>query len=167
MVFEKNASESEQNKLKVEDFQFERNNCLKGELQSAERRKGFQKTEWFLKRKRAKASKTNWKLKTFNLRGAAPQLWEKSVYRFYDKRRRRRRFGGDSEKDTPVPIPNTEVKLLSAENTWRATAREHRTLPEQRAYGFSRKLGRKPFEHLEIKFLFNQLKFLYIFKIYA
>ena len=39
-------------------------------------------------------------------------------------------FGGDSKKVTPVPIPNTEVKLLSAENTWRATSREHRTLPE-------------------------------------
>ena len=37
--------------------------------------------------------------------------------------------GDDGEKDTPVPIPNTEVKLLSAENTWRATSREHRTLP--------------------------------------
>ena len=23
--------------------------------------------------------------------------------------------GGDSEKDTPVPMPNTEVKLLSAD----------------------------------------------------
>ena len=32
----------------------------------------------------------------------------------------------------PVPIPNTEVKLFSADGTWRATARESRTLPEQR-----------------------------------
>ena len=40
-------------------------------------------------------------------------------------------FGGNSEKVTPVPIPNTEVKLLSAENTWRVTAREHKTLPKQ------------------------------------
>ena len=37
--------------------------------------------------------------------------------------------GDDSEEDTPVPIPNTEVKLLSADDTWRETARESRTLP--------------------------------------
>ena len=30
---------------------------------------------------------------------------------------------------TPVPIPNTEVKLHSADDTWRATAWESRTLP--------------------------------------
>ena len=28
-----------------------------------------------------------------------------------------------------VPIPNTEVKLRSAENTWLATAREDRSRP--------------------------------------
>ena len=32
-----------------------------------------------------------------------------------------------SEEDTPVPIPNTVVKLLSADDTWRATSREIRT----------------------------------------
>ena len=26
--------------------------------------------------------------------------------------------GGDSEEDTPVPIPNTEVKLFSADGSW-------------------------------------------------
>ena len=26
--------------------------------------------------------------------------------------------GGDSEKVTPVPMPNTEVKLLSADGSW-------------------------------------------------
>ena len=26
--------------------------------------------------------------------------------------------GGDSEEVTPVPIPNTEVKLLSANGSW-------------------------------------------------
>ena len=26
--------------------------------------------------------------------------------------------GGDGEKATPVPIPNTEVKLLSADGSW-------------------------------------------------
>ena len=31
---------------------------------------------------------------------------------------------------SPVPIPNTEVKPLSADGTWLETARESRTLPE-------------------------------------
>ena len=38
--------------------------------------------------------------------------------------------GDNSEEDPPVPIPNTEVKLLSVEDTWRAPARENRSLPE-------------------------------------
>ena len=32
--------------------------------------------------------------------------------------------------DTPVPIPNTAVKHLSADNTWLATARESKSLPD-------------------------------------
>ena len=37
--------------------------------------------------------------------------------------------GDNSEEDPPVPIPNTEVKLFRAEDTWRATAWEIRALP--------------------------------------
>ena len=37
--------------------------------------------------------------------------------------------GDNGEEDPPVPIPNTEVKLFSAEDTWRETAWESRTLP--------------------------------------
>ena len=37
--------------------------------------------------------------------------------------------GDNSGEDTPVPIPNTEVKLLSADDTWWETAWESRTLP--------------------------------------
>ena len=37
--------------------------------------------------------------------------------------------GGYYEKVTPVPIPNTAVKLLSAENTWMVTSRENRSPP--------------------------------------
>ena len=37
--------------------------------------------------------------------------------------------GDYSGEDTPVPIPNTEVKLLSADDTWRATSWESKTLP--------------------------------------
>ena len=32
-------------------------------------------------------------------------------------------------EDPPVPIPNTEVKLNSADNTWRVTAWEDRSMP--------------------------------------
>ena len=39
-------------------------------------------------------------------------------------------FGGDSEEATPVPIPNTEVKLFSADGTAREAVWESRTLPK-------------------------------------
>ena len=38
--------------------------------------------------------------------------------------------GGYYEKVTPVPIPNTAVKLLSADDTWRVVSRESRSLPD-------------------------------------
>ena len=38
--------------------------------------------------------------------------------------------GGNGWEATPVPIPNTEVKLPRADNTWLATAREDRSLPD-------------------------------------
>ncbi len=41
----------------------------------------------------------------------------------------RRGSGGDGGEATPVPIPNTEVKLPSAHDTWRGTARESGSLP--------------------------------------
>ena len=37
--------------------------------------------------------------------------------------------GGYSGEETPVPIPNTEVKLPSADGTARVTSWESRTLP--------------------------------------
>ena len=39
--------------------------------------------------------------------------------------------GVDDAEGPPVPIPNTEVKLSGAENTWLATAREDREMPTQ------------------------------------
>ena len=39
--------------------------------------------------------------------------------------------GVDGGEDPPVPIPNTEVKLTSVDNTWLATAREDRATPSQ------------------------------------
>ena len=38
--------------------------------------------------------------------------------------------GGNDGEVPPVPIPNTEVKLSSAEGTWLDTAREIRSLPD-------------------------------------
>ena len=39
--------------------------------------------------------------------------------------------GVDGGEGTPVPIPNTEVKLTCADNTWLATAREDKKMPTQ------------------------------------
>ena len=36
------------------------------------------------------------------------------------------KLSGNNAEDTPVPIPNTEVKLRSADDTWREAARESR-----------------------------------------
>ncbi len=38
--------------------------------------------------------------------------------------------GDNSKEDTPVPIPNTEVKLFSADDTWWVTAWESKTSPD-------------------------------------
>ena len=38
-------------------------------------------------------------------------------------------YGGHSKEDPPVPIPNTEVKLFSADGTARATVWESRSSP--------------------------------------
>src|SRR5216683_7086979 len=40
-----------------------------------------------------------------------------------------RRTGGNSEEGTPVPIPNTEVKLFSSDDTLGAAPRENKTSP--------------------------------------
>ena len=34
-------------------------------------------------------------------------------------------------EDPPVPIPNTVVKLVRAEDTWRAASRKNRSMPTQ------------------------------------
>ena len=46
--------------------------------------------------------------------------------------------GADYDEDPPVPIPNTEVKLVRAENTWRAASREDRSVPQQKKDDFNR-----------------------------
>lgn len=39
------------------------------------------------------------------------------------------RSGGNGGEDTPVPIPNTAVKLFCAEGTWTEGSWESRSLP--------------------------------------
>ena len=46
------------------------------------------------------------------------------------KVREHRISGGNSLRDPPVPIPNTEVKPQHADSTWLATAREGRSPPD-------------------------------------
>ena len=50
----------------------------------------------------------------------------KAVNKSPRKRTDREIVGDDSSEGTPVPIPNTEVKLAHAEDTWLVTARENR-----------------------------------------
>ena len=40
-------------------------------------------------------------------------------------------IGVNDDEDPPVPIPNTEVKLIRVENTWREAARKDRSTPIQ------------------------------------
>ena len=42
------------------------------------------------------------------------------------KRKLESTAGADDDEDPPVPMPNTEVKLVCAEDTWMATSRENR-----------------------------------------
>ena len=41
--------------------------------------------------------------------------------------------GVDYNEGPPVPIPNTEVKLISAEDTWLEPARDNRKMPTYKA----------------------------------
>ena len=60
-------------------------------------------------------------------------------------------FNGESP---PVPIPNTEVKLTSAENTCLATDREDRSMPTQTVWRKSNRLTyaslAQPVEHAAV-----------------
>ena len=41
--------------------------------------------------------------------------------------------GVNGDEGTPVPIPNTVVKLVYGDNTWLATAREDNSTPTSKA----------------------------------
>ena len=43
-----------------------------------------------------------------------------------------------SDEGPPVPIPNTAVKLISADNTWLEAAREDKAMPTSRHLSFSK-----------------------------
>ena len=46
---------------------------------------------------------------------------------------KRTTVGVDDAEGPPVPIPNTEVKLSGAENTWLVTAWENREMPTHKS----------------------------------
>ena len=56
-----------------------------------------------------------------------PAAKHRGKMRFIGKVRKRGLVCAFNAKGPPVPIPNTEVKLCSAENTWLETAREDRS----------------------------------------
>ena len=62
----------------------------------------------------------------FNFQGS--RILEKS---FEGQKSRRSEVGVTNAEGPPVPIPNTEVKLCSGENTLRATVREDSSMPTQ------------------------------------
>lgn len=47
----------------------------------------------------------------------------------FSKRSTRNTFGVDSDEETPDPIPNSAVKLISGDGTVRATVWESSTMP--------------------------------------
>ena len=48
---------------------------------------------------------------------------------FYEGIRKKSIVGVNGDEGTPVPIPNTVVKLIYGDNTWLATAREDNSTP--------------------------------------
>ena len=45
--------------------------------------------------------------------------------------------GVNDDEGPPVPIPNTVVKLIGVENTWREAAREDRSMPTLKTVTFT------------------------------
>ena len=46
------------------------------------------------------------------------------------------RYSDNSYKDTPVPMPNTEVKLVNAESTWLEATWEDRKLLNRKSISY-------------------------------
>ena len=53
-------------------------------------------------------------------------ILDSESYLIYSANRHTRKVGVDCGEGPPVPIPNTEVKLTCAEDTWRAAAWENK-----------------------------------------
>ena len=62
----------------------------------------------------------------FSVRQTVSRIY---LFRFKGRNQNTNKSGDNSREDTPVPISNTEVKLLSADDTWWEAAWESRTLP--------------------------------------
>ena len=62
----------------------------------------------------------------FSVRKTVSRIY---LFRFKGRNQNTNKSGDNSREDTPVPISNTEVKLLSADDTWWEAAWESRTLP--------------------------------------
>ena len=56
-------------------------------------------------------------------------LSSSSLFSFEGAEMQTKIVGVDCDEGTPVPIPNTVVKLIRAEDTWRATAWKNRSVP--------------------------------------
>ena len=64
-----------------------------------------------------------------NFHCAVFRVWKEKIHN-------RIKISGDNGKrEPPVPIPNTEVKPLSADGTWLETARESRSSPDSKDNG--------------------------------
>ena len=68
----------------------------------------------------------NMMVECFSVRQTVSRIY---LFRFKGRNQNTNKSGDNSREDTPVPISNTEVKLLSADDTWREAAWESRTLP--------------------------------------
>ena len=53
-------------------------------------------------------------------------ILDRETYLIYSAEWHTRKVGVDCGEGPPVPIPNTEVKLTCAEDTWRAAAWENK-----------------------------------------
>ena len=68
-------------------------------------------------------------------------LSSSSLFSFEGAEMQTKIVGVDCDEGTPVPIPNTVVKLIYADNTWLVTAREDRSMPTQSKTGIRKDSG--------------------------
>ena len=83
---------------------------------------------------RVESSEVNLSCAVVRVRGAERESKKRKRKRSESeaKAKTRKISGGNGKRDPPVPIPNTEVKPLSADGTWLETARKSRSLPDSK-----------------------------------